>query len=266
MMLDRRQHGQSLVEFALIATLLLTMLLGMVDFALAYYSQVVIKNAVAEGGYYAIQHPGDTAGIEAAIDKELLANRQFIQKNSVVVTACVDDGVGGKKTTIQATYTHNMLFSYLVPSMQVTLKSQTEVPQLGCSSAIIFCIKSRGLGTMRRFYVQRNEGQAVVLAALAFIVMIGALGLALDGANAYNQRRNANNAADAAAMAGTRALLDGNKSGSGKNRDVFLAVKAYLDSHLPASSGTLTWNAYYIDRNGNQIGGAIPDDTNPVWK
>ncbi len=130
-MLDRRQHGQSLVEFALIVTLLLTMLLGMVDFAFAYYSQVVIRNAVAEGGYYAIQHPGDTAGTVTSIDKELL-NRTFITKNSVVVTPCQDDGVGGKKTTIQATYTHHLLFSYLVPSMQVTLKSQTEVPQLGC--------------------------------------------------------------------------------------------------------------------------------------
>ena len=128
----RRQHGQSLVEFALIVTVLLTMLLGMVDFALAYYSQVVVKNAVAEGGYYAIQHPRDTAGIEAAIDKEL-ANRSFIEKvGSPTIILCGTDAVGTKKTTIQVTYIHHLLFSYLVPSMQVTLKSQTEVPQLGC--------------------------------------------------------------------------------------------------------------------------------------
>ena len=131
-MLDRRQQGQSLVEFALIVTLLLTMLLGMVDFAFAYYSQVVIRNAVAEGGYYAIQHPGDTAGIEAAIDAEL-ANRQFIQKvGSPSIVVCGTDAVGGKQTSINVTYRHNLLFSYLVPSMQVTLKSQTAVPQLGC--------------------------------------------------------------------------------------------------------------------------------------
>jgi Flp pilus assembly protein TadG len=132
MMLDRRQHGQSVVEFALIITVLLTMLLGMVDFAFAYNSQVVIRNAVAEGGYYAIQHPGDTAGIETAIDTEL-ANRPFIEKvGAPNIAACVADSVGGKKTTIQVTYIHHLLFSYLVPSMQVTLKSQTEVPQLGC--------------------------------------------------------------------------------------------------------------------------------------
>src|SRR5215212_4235943 len=98
-------------------------------------------------------------------------------------------------------------------------------------------MSARGLRAMRRVFMQRNEGQAVVLAALAFIVLVGALGLALDGANAYNQRRNANNAADAAAMAGTRALLDANENG-GDDDDVYQVVKAYLVTHLPDSSGT----------------------------
>jgi Flp pilus assembly protein TadG len=132
-MLNRRQHGQSLVEFALVVTVLLTMLLGMVDFALAYYSQVAIRNAVAEGGYYAIQHPEDSAGIQAAIDAEL-ANRPFIQKvGQANIVVCGTDALGGKQTSIDVTYTHRFLFSYLVPSMQVTLKSETVVPQLGCS-------------------------------------------------------------------------------------------------------------------------------------
>ncbi len=131
-MLNRRQQGQSIVEFALIITVLLTMLLGMVDLGLIYNSQVVIRNAVAEAGYYAIQNPRDTAGIEAAIDSEL-ANRPFIEEvGAPDIDTCVSDSVGDKKTTIQVTYIHHMLFSYLVPSMQVTLKSQTEVPQLGC--------------------------------------------------------------------------------------------------------------------------------------
>jgi hypothetical protein len=91
----------------------------------------VIRNAVAEGGYYAIQHPRDTAGIEAAIDAEL-ADRPFIQKAQPIdIQPCIGSS-GEEKTSIEATYTHNLLFSYLVPSMQVTLKSHTVVPQLGC--------------------------------------------------------------------------------------------------------------------------------------
>jgi Flp pilus assembly protein TadG len=127
----RSKPGQSLIEFALIAVLLLTLLLGGVDFALAYSSQVAIRNAVAEGGYYAIQHPQDLAGIERQIEIEL-DNRSFIEEVSITVTPCEDDAVNGKATAIEAVYEHHLLFSYLVPSMTVTLHSQTTVPQLGC--------------------------------------------------------------------------------------------------------------------------------------
>lgn len=127
----RRQPGQSLVEFALVAVMLITLLLGVVDFALAYSSVIAIRNAVAEGGYYAIQHPNDVAGTQLQVEHEL-ANRPALQKVSIDVTPCVADTVDGKQTTILATYRHNLLFSYFIPSMQVTLHSQTVVPQLGC--------------------------------------------------------------------------------------------------------------------------------------
>ena len=130
-MIQHRQQGQSLVEFALLAILLLTFLFGVFDFGLAYYSQIAIKNAVAEGGYYAIHHPNDIVGVESAIDKELV-NTSLIQKISIDVTACQPDSIGSQQTTIQATYRHRLIFSYLVPSMAVTLRAGTVVPQLGC--------------------------------------------------------------------------------------------------------------------------------------
>jgi Flp pilus assembly protein TadG len=103
----------------------------------------------------------------------------------------------------------------------------------------------------RKFY-HRREGQAVVLAALAFVVLVGATGLALDGANAYNQRRNANNAADAASLAGARALLEASEN-SGTNGDVLAAITTYLDGHLPDTSNRQI-TAYYIDGTGSQAG------------
>ncbi|HNP69676.1 MAG TPA: TadE/TadG family type IV pilus assembly protein [Kouleothrix sp.] len=128
---NRTQHGQALIEFALVAVLLLTLLMGGVDFALAYSSQVALRNAVAEGGYYAMQHPRDEPGIRGQVESEL-AQRTFLEEVSVTINQCIDDAVGSKETTIEATYHHNLLFSYLVPSMQVTLRSRTVVPQLGC--------------------------------------------------------------------------------------------------------------------------------------
>ncbi|MGN6698576.1 MAG: pilus assembly protein TadG-related protein, partial [Thermomicrobiales bacterium] len=49
--------------------------------------------------------------------------------------------------------------------------------------------------------------------ALATLVLVGALGLVLDGGYDYAQRRQMQNAADAAAMAGASALLGNNATG-----------------------------------------------------
>jgi Flp pilus assembly protein TadG len=53
---------------------------------------------------------------------------------------------------------------------------------------------------------QRQSAQVVVLFALALIAMLAMVGVAVDGGNLYLQRRTGQNAADAAALAGTRAL------------------------------------------------------------
>lgn len=52
-----------------------------------------------------------------------------------------------------------------------------------------------------------ERGQAAVLLALAFLVLLASVGLAIDGGIVYTERRRAQNAADAAAMAGALAIL-----------------------------------------------------------
>jgi hypothetical protein len=51
-----------------------------------------------------------------------------------------------------------------------------------------------------------ESGQSIVLVALAMIVLLGFLGLAIDGGRLYTETRQAQNAADGAAMAAARAL------------------------------------------------------------
>lgn len=123
-----RARGQSLVEFALTAVLLITLVLGVVDFGRAYYTQVQIKNAVAEGGYYATQHADDDAGIKSAIEQEFPA----LNNSNITIsrTACV---AGIQQTTINATYQYSLLFTFIIPSATVTLGNETVVPQIdGC--------------------------------------------------------------------------------------------------------------------------------------
>ena len=55
---------------------------------------------------------------------------------------------------------------------------------------------------------RRARGQAAVIVALASLTLLAFIGLAVDGGSMFGQRRNAQNSADAAAMAATRVMLD----------------------------------------------------------
>jgi len=62
---------------------------------------------------------------------------------------------------------------------------------------------------MFRRTAPEQRAQALIIMALAMVVLVGFLALAVDGANAYAQRRLVQNAADAGALAGARALAVG---------------------------------------------------------
>lgn len=128
MTLRKPTAGQALVEFALLAALLVTLLLGIVDFGRAYYTQVQIKNAVGDAGYYAIQNPGDTPGTKQVIIRQLSYLNPAPVASDIQVTSTCSSNVG--KTQISVTYQYHLMFSWLVPSAQVTLGDETFVPQL----------------------------------------------------------------------------------------------------------------------------------------
>ncbi|MCL4528822.1 MAG: Tad domain-containing protein [Chloroflexi bacterium] len=54
-----------------------------------------------------------------------------------------------------------------------------------------------------------ERGQALVLIVFAIVALIGLTGLAIDGGNAYSDRRNAQNAADTAALAAALSKVQG---------------------------------------------------------
>jgi len=78
----------------------------------------------------------------------------------------------------------------------------------------------------------RQKGQVLVIAALAMVVLVGFLALAIDGGNAYAQRRLMQNAADAGALAGARALA------LGENAEA--AATEYAVDHNRADSAEIT--------------------------
>jgi Flp pilus assembly protein TadG len=88
---------------------------------------------------------------------------------------------------------------------------------------------------------QPRRGQTLIIFALSLTVLMGALGLALDGGYNYAQRRAMQNAADAAALAGTKALAGNNNNTNGLT--VWSTVKTIAEQNgvrSPNDSARLT--------------------------
>ena len=61
---------------------------------------------------------------------------------------------------------------------------------------------------MNEAQIKRSRGQVLVLVVLMLVGLIAMLALVLDGGSFYSQRRQAQLAADAGALAGARARCD----------------------------------------------------------
>lgn len=112
---------------------------------------------------------------------------------------------------------------------------------------------------------RHEHGQAIVLVVLALVALLALVGLAVDGGRQYTARRQAQNAADSASLAGTHKLAQ--KIGtcppntSITDADVTQAVIAMVRANglnpiLPGSTnGDTTITANYVDANGNTLQG-----------
>jgi len=65
--LSSSSRGQSLVEVALTFMIMLMLLGGAIDFGMALFSYVTIRDAAKEGAVYGSLNPTDTAGISANV-------------------------------------------------------------------------------------------------------------------------------------------------------------------------------------------------------
>lgn len=109
-----------------------------------------------------------------------------------------------------------------------------------------------------------EQGQAAVLLALGLVALLAFAALAIDGGQAYLTRRNAQNAADAAAIAGTRELYRLKNDPGADAFDPESAVLRVINdaaerNSVPDTNGIKgdTMNdyvlAYYLDEDANRL-------------
>src|SRR5215212_3488392 len=104
----------------------------------------------------------------------------------------------------------------------------------------------------------KESGQALIVIALAAIGLFGIAGLAIDGSVKFSDRRHAQNAADAAALAA--ALAKGQGDSTWKLKAVDVAYKNGYDSTSPSE----TVNVYSCDESGASCGAAYAGNSNYV--
>jgi hypothetical protein len=104
---------------------------------------------------------------------------------------------------------------------------------------------------MPKTHPRAERGQVLPLFALSLMALVLGTGLVVDGGYAYAQRRLTQNAADFAAMAGTRIVgqkLTGQPVGSGTAAN----VKGAIEAVIAANDAELV-SAKYVDESGQAL-------------
>lgn len=104
-----------------------------------------------------------------------------------------------------------------------------------------------------------HRGQAVALFALASLILLGMLGLALDGGYLLAKRRAMQNAADAAALAGATALA-GNNASTFTTLATVRAIAQQNGIQDPTDASQLTCT--YLDNNLQPLASPLPSACN----
>ena len=120
----RTVRGQSLVEFALIVSVVSLMLLGLLDMGRAFHAYIVITNSAREGARYGTMHPEDTAGIRTRAISEA--------ENSGIVLVPDDVGIAGSGASgdpmvVTVDYDFALLTAWAVGRDSLSLRGRAEM-------------------------------------------------------------------------------------------------------------------------------------------
>ena len=120
----RKSRGQALVEFALLAPLMLLLVAVGVDAGRLFFTWIEVVNSAREGAAYAAGNPTDTSGITVKSTQEANAQRQGGEGVASVVTTCANPAkvtipcslaAGGNGTGNTVTVRVNRPFTFLTP-------------------------------------------------------------------------------------------------------------------------------------------------------
>jgi len=125
------QTGQSLVEFSLMAIILLVLLAGVMDLGRAYFTYLALKDAAAEGAYYGQGHPAwqhntdnpDPDNIDYRV-KNSAPQGGLVDWGGATITVTVPNATPGQTLTVTVTYPYQLITPF-IGGQTLTLKAQS---------------------------------------------------------------------------------------------------------------------------------------------
>jgi len=132
---NNSQVGQSLVEFSLMAVLLIVLLAGVMDLGRAYFTYLALKDAAAEGAYYGQAHPTWIDGSLSGVSDDDPDNILYRIKHSApqgglvdwtdaaITVEVVNPPVPGKTLTVTVSYPYTLITPF-IGGQTLTLKAR----------------------------------------------------------------------------------------------------------------------------------------------
>ena len=113
-----KERGQSLVEFAISLTVIMMLLAGAVEFGIALFQFVQLRDAAQEGALYGSIHPGDDTNIEARIRSAAQSPIDLQNDPDVTIVISYPDGAPnceGKGIQVNVSYPHRIGMPFIGP-------------------------------------------------------------------------------------------------------------------------------------------------------
>jgi hypothetical protein len=113
-----KERGQSLVEFAISLTVIMMLLAGAVEFGIALFQFVQLRDAAQEGALYGSIHPGDDTNITARVQSASQSPIDLPNDPDVNITINYPDGAPhceGKGIEVVVSYPHQIAMPFIGP-------------------------------------------------------------------------------------------------------------------------------------------------------
>jgi Flp pilus assembly protein TadG len=102
----RREHGQDLIEYAIILPILVLLVIGILELSMIVFSYNTIADAAREGARYGVIHPTNTAGINTATRRLTTG----LNPAQLTVTSSLP---GGNVIRVEVTYNLHLITSLI---------------------------------------------------------------------------------------------------------------------------------------------------------